>query len=53
MLGVSLASTWKQAVNGLEDTGMIARLPALAREEREFGRLYCNVKQLGLTGVSV
>jgi hypothetical protein len=53
MLDVSLASTWKQAVNGPEDTGMIARLPALARGEREFGWLDCSVKQLGWTGFSV
>jgi hypothetical protein len=53
MLGVSLVSTWKQAVKGPKDAGMIARLPALARGEREFGRLDCNVKQLGMTGFSV
>lgn len=53
MSGVSLASTWKQAVNGPEDTGMVARLPALARGERESGRPDCNVKRLELTGFPV
>jgi hypothetical protein len=53
MLGVSLISTWKQAVKGPKDASIIAYLPALARGEREFRRLDCNVKQLGITGFSV